>query len=140
MPLTPFSLWLRIAGSFTDLIQFRNLPRMLIQNPVAIRAHLDFDGRMPELTRHIRDVMSGGDAYRGRRRSQVMNADPAKFCFFARLVMNPATHITRIEWLTVLIDVIPPQASVVWRDVLGSEDANDNLQSECESPNMPIPK
>jgi hypothetical protein len=84
---------------------------------------------MPELTRHIRDVMASGNADGGIRMSQVMNADPAKFCFFARLVMNPFTHITRIEWFTVLIDVIPPQASVVWRDVLGSEDANDNLLS-----------
>jgi hypothetical protein len=107
MPLTPFFSWLRIAEGFTDLIQFRNLPRMLIQNPVVIGAHRDFDGRMPELTRHIRDVMPCRNAYRGRRMSPVMNSDPAKFCFFARLVMNPAMHITRIEWLTVLIDVIP---------------------------------
>jgi hypothetical protein len=51
--------------------------------------------------------MASGNADGGIRMSQVMNADPAKFCFFARLVMNPAMHITRIEWLTVLIDVIP---------------------------------
>ena len=102
---------------------------MLIQNPVVIGAHRGFNGRMSELTRHIRDVMPCRNAYRGKRMSQVMNADSAKFCFFTRLVMNPATHITWIEWLAVLIDVIPPQASVVWRDVLGSEDANDNLLS-----------
>jgi hypothetical protein len=38
-----------------------------------------------------------------------------------------ATYQDRVA--TLLMDVIPPQASVVWRDVLGSEDVNDNLLS-----------
>ena len=55
----------------------------------------------------IRDVMPCRNTYRGIRMSQVMNADPAQFRFFARLVINPATHITRVQWLAVLIDEYP---------------------------------
>ena len=74
---------------------------------MVICVHGDLDGRMSELTRYVRDVMAGRNADGGLGVSDVVDAHPAQFRFFARLVMNPAPQVSWVKWLAILIDENP---------------------------------